>query len=142
MSALPPKADTHERDWHIWGAPKASDYASTMTIAARSHEAPGHRAGMLAALEDRRAGRKRCFIAIDPLHEAPAVSRHVVHELGLVQPQTVEVDQVDVGAQARRQPAAVGQTEEVGGLAGLPLDQMLERQASARGGGRGPNAPA
>lgn len=99
-----------------------------MTIAACSHEAPRHRAGMLASLEDGNACRKRCFISIDPLHETPAAGRHVVHELRLVQPQALEVDDVHVGAQARHQPAAIRQTEEVGGFAGLPLDQMLQRQ--------------
>jgi len=57
-----------------------------MTIVASSYEATGHRAGMLASLEDGNACRKRCFISIDPLHETPAASRHVVHELWLVQP--------------------------------------------------------
>ena len=83
---------------------------------------------MFASLEDGNACRDRCLIAIDPLHEAPAAGRHVVHELRLVQLQPVEVDEVDVGAQARHQPAAIRQTEEVGGFAGLPLDQMLQRQ--------------
>ncbi len=99
-----------------------------MTIVACSYEAPRHRAGMLASLEDGNACRKRCFISIDPLHETPAASRHVVHELWLMQPQTVKVDDVHVGAQARHQPTAIRQTEEVGGFAGLPLDQMLEGQ--------------
>src|ERR1700754_1377095 len=61
---------------------------STMAIAACSYEAPRHRAGMLASLEDRNARRKRCFISIDPLHETPAAGRLVVHELRLVQPHT------------------------------------------------------
>src|SRR6202049_5350994 len=82
---------------------------------------------MLASLEDGNACRKRCFISIDPLHETPAASRHVVHELWLMQPQTVKVDDVHVGAQARQPPTAIRQTEEVGGFAGLPLDQMLQR---------------
>ena len=99
-----------------------------MTIMACAHQAPRHRTGVLAALEDGNASRKRRLVAIDPLHEAPAVGRHVVHELRLVQPQPVEVDDVDVGTQARREPAAVGQAEEAGGFAGLPLDQLLKRQ--------------
>src|SRR6202035_4891029 len=97
---------------------------STMTIVACSYEAPRHRAGMLASLEDGNACRERCFISIDPLHETTATSRHVVHELRLMQPQTVKVDEVHVGAQARHQPTAIRQTEEVGGFARLPLDQM------------------
>src|SRR5262245_23975501 len=99
-----------------------------MTIAACSYEASRHCAGMLASLEDGNACRKRCFISIDPLHETPAASRHVVHKLRLVQPQTVKVDDVHVGAQARHEPTAIRQTEEVGSFARLPLDQMLERQ--------------
>ena len=100
-----------------------------MTVVACPYEAPGHRAGMLATLEDRNACRERCFISVDPLHEAPAAGRHVVDELRLMQPKTVEVDHIHVGAQARHQPAAIRQTEKVGGFAGLPLDQMLERQS-------------
>src|SRR5437899_2977903 len=99
-----------------------------MTIVACSYEAPRQRTGMLAPLEDRNACRKRCFISLDPLHEPPATGRHVVHELRLVQLQTIEVDEVHVSAHARHQPAAIRQTEEVGGFAGLPLDQMLKGQ--------------
>jgi hypothetical protein len=36
------------------------------------YEPPWHRAGVLAALEDRNAGRKRDFVSIDTLYEAPA----------------------------------------------------------------------
>ena len=35
----------------------------------------------------------------------------------------------DVGGHAGSEAAAVGETEEIGGLAGLPPDQQLERQA-------------
>src|SRR5262249_60693247 len=50
----------------------------TTTIVACPYQTPSHRSGMLAALEYRNARRKRCFVAIDTLHEAPAASRHVV----------------------------------------------------------------
>jgi len=103
-----------------------------MTNAARSYEAPRHRAGMLTSLEDGNASRKRCFISIDSLHETPAASRHVVHELWLMQAQAVKVDDVHVGAQARHQPTAIRQTEEVGGFARLPLDQLLEGRSGPR----------
>src|SRR6266699_2786940 len=83
-----------------------------LAIAAGAHEPAGHRAGVLAVLEDRRAGDQRRLVALDALNEAPAVGRHVVNQFGLVQPQAVEVDQVDVGALARREPATVVQTEE------------------------------
>jgi hypothetical protein len=62
------------------------------------YEAPGQRAGVLAALEDRNAGRKRGFVSIDTLYEAPAASGHIVDKLRLVEPQTVEVDDVHIGA--------------------------------------------
>ena len=86
------------------------------TVVARSYETPGHRAGVLAALEDRNAGRERCFVSLDALHEAPAASGHVVDKLRLVQPQAVKVDDVHVGAQARQQPTAIRKTEKVRGF--------------------------
>jgi hypothetical protein len=101
---------------------------STTTIVACPDKPSWHRAGVLAALEDGYAGRKRGFVSIDTLYETPAASGHVVDKLRLVQPQTVEVDDVHVGAQARQQPTAIRQTEIVRGFARLPLDQMLNRQ--------------
>jgi hypothetical protein len=83
---------------------------------------------MLAALEDWNACCKRCFISIDTLHEASTASRHVVDQFRLMQPQTVEIDDIYVGAQTRLQPAAIRQTEKIGGFARLQLDQMLEGQ--------------
>jgi hypothetical protein len=71
------------------------------------YETPGHRACVLAALEDRNAGRKRCLVSIDTLYEAPTASGHIVDKLRLVEPQTVEVDDVHIGTQARHQPTAV-----------------------------------
>jgi len=41
------------------------------------------------------------------LDEAPAGSGHVVDKLWLVQPKTVKVDDVHIGAQARQQPTAI-----------------------------------
>ena len=83
---------------------------------------------MLAALEDRDARRKRCLVSVDTLYEAPAGSGHVVDKLWLVQPKTVKVDDVHIGAQARQQPTAIRQTKKVRGFAGLPLDQVLDGQ--------------
>src|ERR1700746_3066926 len=40
------------------------------TLASGAHQAAGHGASMLAALEDRRAGDHCRFIALDALHEA------------------------------------------------------------------------
>src|ERR1700722_11728475 len=96
--------------------------------AAGADKATGHRPGVLAALEDRLSGDKRRDIAIDALHEPAAVRRHVVNEFRLGEPQPVEVDQIDVGGQARREAAAIGPPEETRRLAGLALDQKLERQ--------------
>ena len=93
-----------------------------MPIVPSSDEAPRHRAGMLASLENGNACHDRCLISIDPLHETSAASRHVVHQLWLVQMQTVEVDDIHVGAKARHEPTAIRQTEEVRGFARLPLD--------------------
>src|SRR5207248_6475889 len=95
-------------------------------FASGANESARHGAGMFAALEDRRTGDHRRFIALDALHETPAIGGHVVDESGLAHVEIVEVDDVDVGAQPRRQPAAIGKAEEVGGLAGLALNQMLE----------------
>ena len=82
-----------------------------------SYKTPWHRAGVLTALEDGYAGRKRCFISIDTLYEAPAASGHVVDKLRLMQPQAVEVDDVHIRTQARHQPTAIRQTEKVRGYA-------------------------
>src|SRR5439155_16331146 len=87
-------------------------------IAASAHEPARHRAGVLAALEDRNSGDEGGLVAVDTLHEAAPAGRHVVNQLRLVEPQPVKVDQVDVGAQPGREPAAVGEAEEIGGLAG------------------------
>ena len=66
-----------------------------------AHEAAGAGAGVLAVFEDRRAGDQGRAIAVDPLHQTAAAGRQIVHDLGLMQAQPVEIDQVDVGAQAR-----------------------------------------
>ena len=73
----------------------------TATIVACPYETPWHRAGVFAAFEDRNAGRERYFVPIDTLNEAPAASGHIVDKLRLVQPKTVKVDEVHIGAQAR-----------------------------------------
>ena len=93
----------------------------------RTHEPAGQRARVLAMLEGRRSSQQRGGVAVDPLHETAAAGGKVVDELRLVESQAVEVDQVDVGAQSRRGPAAVVKAEEIRRFAGLPLDQELER---------------
>ena len=84
---------------------------------------------MFAALEDLLAGNEGCFIAPNALHKAAAAGRHVVHELGLLHLQPVEIDQIDIRAQPGREAPAIGEAEEIGGFTGLPLDQVLQRQA-------------
>ena len=83
---------------------------------------------MLAPLEDRNAGCERCLVSIDTLYEAPAASGHIVDKLRFVQPQTVKVDEVHIGAQPRHQTTAIRQTKKVRGFARLPLDEMLNGQ--------------
>jgi hypothetical protein len=54
----------------------------------------GHRAGVLAALENRSSGDESGLVTLDTLDEAATAGRHVVDQLGLVEPQAIEVDQV------------------------------------------------
>src|SRR5262245_56917558 len=59
---------------------------------------------MFAMLEGRRSSQERGAVAVDPLHEPAPAGGKIVDELRLVKPQPLEIDQVDVGAQARREP--------------------------------------
>jgi hypothetical protein len=102
------------------------DFTARPTIASGSNKTPRQSARVLAALEDWDASRKRCFISIDPLHKAPASSRHVVDKLRLMQPQSGEVDHINVGAKTWRESTAIRQSEKVGSFARLPLDEMLD----------------
>ena len=83
---------------------------------------------MLAALEDRGAGDEGCLVALGTLYEAPAAGGKVVDDLRRMKAQPIEIDQVDIGALARLQPAAIMEAEEIGRLAGLPLHHEFERQ--------------
>jgi hypothetical protein len=96
---------------------------------AGAHEPTRKRPRMLAALEDRSSGNERCLVAIDALHESSTIRREIVHQLGLVQPQSIEVYEVDVGAQPWGDAATVGETKKIRRFAGLALDQIFERQA-------------
>ena len=40
-------------------------------------------------------------VAVDPLHQPAAAGREIVHDLRLVQPEPVEIDDVHIGAQPR-----------------------------------------
>src|ERR1700743_480962 len=66
---------------------------SAMPVVTGAHQFSRHRAGMLAAFENRNARRDRRLIAVHTLDKTPAVGRHVVHQLRLVQLQPLEVDQ-------------------------------------------------
>ena len=79
---------------------------NTTTVVACPYEPPWHRTGVLAALEDRNAGRKRGFVSIDTLYKR-AASGHVVDKLRLVQPQTIKVDDVHIGAEPRHQTTSI-----------------------------------
>src|ERR1700676_963630 len=63
------------------------------SIAAGAHESAGHRTGVLAALEYRSSGDERGLVALDTLHEAATAGRHVVDQLGLVEPKEITADQ-------------------------------------------------
>ena len=118
----------------------ASNSRSIVSSAARAAPACGAlaaaqatRAGasIFAVLEDRGPGDESRAVAVDTLHEPTATSRQVVHDLGLVQAQPVEIDDVDVGAQPRAQPAAILETKEIAGFAGLHLHQLGQWQAGS-----------
>jgi hypothetical protein len=84
--------------------------------------------GVLATLKNGNSGHERRLIAVDALYEAPAAGGHVVDKFRLMESQPVEINHVQIGAQARHQPTAIRQTEKVGGFAGLPFDQILDGQ--------------
>src|SRR5690348_4379261 len=77
-------------------------------------EASGARAGRLAVDERDLAGADSGFVAIDVLHEATASRREVVHDLGLVDGERVEVDEVDVGAQPVEERTAIAEAVDLG----------------------------
>ena len=69
---------------------------------------------MLAAFEDGGAGDQGRLVAFGSLYEALAIGGEVVDDLGRVQAQVVEIDQVDVGALPGLQASAVVEAEERG----------------------------
>jgi hypothetical protein len=68
-----------------------------------------------SALKEERAmkvqSRKALEAEMRAVDEAATAGRHVVDQFGLVEPQAIEVDQIYIGAQSGREPAAVGKTE-------------------------------
>src|SRR6202022_312720 len=93
-----------------------------------AHEPSGFGTGVLAALEDGGAGDPGRLVAFGSLYEALTAGGEVVDDLGRVQAQAVEIDQVDVGALPGLQPSAVVEAEEIGGLARLALHHVFEAQ--------------
>jgi len=81
-------------------APRSVSWRSLATRSRRARDAQ-QRGGVLASLENGGSGHKRGLVAIDPLHETTPARRKIVHELRLVEPQTIELDQV-----SRRRAAA------------------------------------
>lgn len=86
---------------------------------------------MIAKHEHRGARIQGHLVAFRPLHQALAAGREVVDNLRGVEAQPVEIDQVDVGVLAALEPPTVVEAEEIGGFAGLALDQIFERQTRA-----------
>ena len=65
------------------------------------------------------------------LHEAPSVGRQVEGHVRRFHVQTVEVDEIDVGLVARRQPSAVGQAVQARRPHGLLVHDELDGQPLA-----------
>src|SRR4051794_13419905 len=102
---------------------------SICTCCGRSHEPAGPGAGRLTVLEGDVTGDEGGDVAVDALHQPAALRRKVEHHLGLVEPEVVEVDQVDVGALAGFQRAAVVEAVDGGRPTGLQVDRVLDREA-------------
>ena len=83
-------------------------FAAAQTVSAKQGDLDPAFGNGGKVITDFAAGDDCRLVALDMLHEAPAIGRHVVDELGFVQPQTLEIDQVDVGAQSGRKSATVG----------------------------------
>ena len=75
-------------------APRLLRRVQAPPIGAGAHEPAGHCASVLAALENRNSGDESGLVALDTLDEAATARRHVVDQLGLIEPQAIEVDQV------------------------------------------------
>ena len=86
---------------------------------------------MLAVLEGHLAGLDRIAVALGPLDESPAASGEVVDRLRSEQTQGLEVDDVEVGQEARLEPSAVVQAVGPGGVAGQLADQELQGELLA-----------
>ena len=70
-------------------------------------------------------------VALGSLHEAAAAGGQVERHARQPEGEAVEVDDVEVGAHAGRHQAAVAKAEQLGGLARLAVDDVLERELRA-----------
>src|SRR3954453_5270811 len=74
-----------------------------------SHETSGPSARCLAVLEGDFSGDDRAAIAVHPLDQAATTGRQVVDHLRFVQTDPLHIDQVEIGALARPDGAAVSE---------------------------------
>jgi len=86
-------------------------------------------------LEGDLAGHQGGDVAVGALDEAAAAGGQVEHHLGSVELHAVEVDEVEVGALAGGDDAAVGEAVGGRGPGGLEADRLLEADCVRRGTG-------
>ena len=98
----------------------------------RAQQPPRPLAGRLAVAEGFDAGDEGVVVALGALQHALAAGRQVVDDLRAAHAQAIEVDDVDVGPQAGREQAAVG--EAVGRAVSRVC--FLTSRSSARPGPR------
>ena len=97
------------------------------------HQAARQFARELIVGDGLHAGNPRPDVARCPLHEPPPPGGKVVRHARRSERERVEVDQVQVGAHARGDDAAVGETVEAGRLRRLAVDDVLQRQPRTAG---------
>ena len=93
-----------------------------------AHQLAVERAGGHAFAEGHSARDDARRIAVRVLDEAFAARRQVVDDMGRIELQVVEVDDIDVGLHAGRKDAAIEHIDEFGVAARETMDQPFERQ--------------
>ena len=78
-------------------------------------------------------------VAVGALHETARAAGKIVDDLGLMQPEVLVVDDVDVTLVARRQQAAILEAVELGGVDASVCAPRAAAAASRRGFGHGSN---
>ena len=104
----------------------------------RGSDAAGRGAGELVVVDGLHAGHPGAHVAAGLLHQAPAAGGQVVRHARRLEREPVVVDQVQVGAHARGDDAAVAQAVQRRGLRGLAVHHVLERQLRPAGAVAGP----